>query len=431
MRIHRAGLIAFSVMTLQPVFLSAQNPAQLDVLIGTQLASGLNLGINTSGGLTNWLTQEPPPPAPGDLKMVYPGGQAWCAMFVTFGTPVNPPRPGTDLSGYQTLIVEISGDPGTTIDVGVKDATQPDDGTEAKVTLPVTSNWTTYAIPLSQLPGANLKDIYVLCEFVFAGGPQPQTVRVRAITYTTAPAPNPMSIQSAASYVTSAGANTWVSVFGQSLSSSSSGWTSGDFQQNILPTALDGTGISVNGLPMAISYVSPAQINALIFSDVPAGPAYVSVTSALGSSVPLLVNIQTLLPGLFTLSPPNAKYAAAVAVSDGAYIGPPGVLGAGVETRPAKPGEIIELYGTGFGPTNPPDTPGILLQSALPLANSSQVTVLFGTAPSPEVPFAGLSAPGLYQFNVVVPNVADGDQPLLVNIGNAASQPNVFVTVKN
>src|ERR1019366_5517607 len=96
------------------------------------------------------------------------------------------PRPGQDMSSYQTMIVEIEGDAGTTVQIGIKDATQPDDGTETKVTLPVTSNWTAFAIPLSSFltpVGAHgghvvdLHNIYLPCEFVFAGGPQPQMVK--------------------------------------------------------------------------------------------------------------------------------------------------------------------------------------------------------------------------------------------------------------
>jgi uncharacterized protein (TIGR03437 family) len=220
-----------------------------------------------------------------------------------------------------------------------------------------------------------------------------------------------------------------VSAYGQNLSSGSRGWLTQDFQGNNLPTALDGVGLSVNGQPMAVSYISPGQINALVLSNVAAGPAYISATNTLGVSVPLTVNIQPVLPGLFILSPPNSKYAAAVASSDGAYIAPVGVFGSGVTSRPAKPGEIIELYGTGFGPTNPPDTPGMLVQEPLPLV--SKVQVLFGNTPSPKVYFAGLSASGLYQFNVIVPNIANGDQTVVVTFGSDASESNVFVPISN
>ncbi len=431
MRRQKGTMIALAIVALYPVILSAQNPQQLDVLLGTALASGLDLGINSSGGLTNWLTQEPPPTPPptvGDLKMVCPGGQAWCSMFVTYGKPVDPPRPGVDLSVYQTLMVEIIGDPGTTIDIGIKDALQHDDGSEAKVTLPVTSTWTMYAIPLSRFVGANLKNVYVPCEFVFNGGSQPQTVKVRTIRYTTALAPSLSVAQSAASFLTAVGSNTWISVFGQNLSGSSRPWAGADFIQNVLPTSLDGVQVLLNGRPMAVSYISPGQINALVFSDVPAGPAYLTIANSIATSAPLSVNVQSVFPGLFTLSPPNSKYAAAVAFSDSAFVAPIGTFGSGGNSRPARPGEIIELYGTGFGPTNPAEKPGVLLTVPLPLVTATQV--FFGGVPSPSVSFAGLTASGLYQFNVVVPNVADGDQLVVVKVGNSTSQSNVFVPIK-
>jgi len=180
-----------AVMIFSSAILLAQSPQQLSVLNGTALGSNLALGINTiPGGITNWLTPEPPTiSAPGDLSMVCPGGQSSCFMFITDGPALSGyPRPGIDVSGYATLSVEIEGDAGTTIQVGIKDSTQPDNGSETKVTLPVTANWTTLSIPLAKFTGANLKSIYVLCEFVFAGGPKAQTVRVRNITYA-APGP--------------------------------------------------------------------------------------------------------------------------------------------------------------------------------------------------------------------------------------------------
>lgn len=416
--------------------------AQLGVLTGTQLAPGLDIGINTSGNLTNWLTPEPPPPSPGDLKMVCPAAQQWCAMFITDGPAISTyPRPGLNLSQYQTMIVTIEGDAGTTIQIGMKDATQPDDGTETKVTLPVTSTWTSYAIPLSAFAAPvvahgnyviNLNEIYIPCEFVFAGGSQTQTVKTQAVTFTTAPAPVLTMIQNGASFASGAGANTWISVFGQNLSSAPArGWMSSDFQGDALPTALDGVGLSLNGQPMAVSYVSFGQINALVFSNVAVGTAYISATNAVGVSVPVTVSVQAVFPALFTFSPPNSEYAAAVASSDGAYIAPAGIFGPGVTSRPAKPGETVELYGTGFGLTNPPDTPGMLVQMPLPLANASQVQVLFGETPSQDVSFSGLSESGLYQFNVVVPNVASGNQPVVVKIGSVASQSSVLMPVQN
>ena len=174
--------VILSCLTAPPICAQTQQP--LNILVGTQLASGFDIGINTSGGLTNWLKQEPPPPVPGDMKMVCPAGQSWCAAWVSDGPSLSTyPRPGVDVSMYQTLTVVISGDPGTTVAIGIKDATQPDNGSEAKVTIAVTSNWATHAIPLSSFVGVNLKNVYIPCEFVFTSGSQPQMLKVQSISY--------------------------------------------------------------------------------------------------------------------------------------------------------------------------------------------------------------------------------------------------------
>ena len=64
--------------------LNAQSPVDREVLSGTKLAEGFDMGVNTSGGRTDWLTQEV-----GAMKMAYPAQQSWGAVFVTVGKPNN------------------------------------------------------------------------------------------------------------------------------------------------------------------------------------------------------------------------------------------------------------------------------------------------------------------------------------------------------
>jgi uncharacterized protein (TIGR03437 family) len=59
-----------------------------------------------------------------------------------------------------------------------------------------------------------------------------------------------------------------------------------------------------------------------------------------------------LSPALFTFSQQGGRYAAAVR-ADGAYLAPPNLI-SGLVMVPAKPGDTILLFGTGFGPTIPP-----------------------------------------------------------------------------
>jgi len=44
--------------------------------------------------------------------------------------------------------------------------------------------------------------------------------------------------------------------------------------------------------------------------------------------------------------------------------------------------------------------------------------------------FAGIISPGLYQFNVVLPNVPNGDSAVSVEISGSSSQPNTFLTIQ-
>src|ERR1039457_6398131 len=61
-----------------------------DVLVGSSLTSGFDMGVNSSGGKTDWLKRDF---GQNCLKMSYPYGQSWGAVLVTVGMPKEPPRP--------------------------------------------------------------------------------------------------------------------------------------------------------------------------------------------------------------------------------------------------------------------------------------------------------------------------------------------------
>jgi uncharacterized protein (TIGR03437 family) len=97
-------------------------------------------------------------------------------------------------------------------------------------------------------------------------------------------------------------------------------------------------------------------------------------------------------------------------------------------TSPARPGEIVVLWGTGFGRTTPDIPDGEVVAVPARLVATPVVTIGSVTA---EVLFAGLSASGLYQINVKVPDgVPDGDLPVLVQIDGVRTQDGAFVTVQ-
>ena len=109
------------------------------------------------------------------------------------------------------------------------------------------------------------------------------------------------------------------------------------------------------------------------------------------------------------------------------YLAPTGLI-SGVTSRPARPGEIILLYGTGFGPTNPPVPANHVFSGAAPCANPVTVTIGGQLA---TLQFAGLSAAGLYQLNVVVPNASSGDQAVIATVNGVPTTQNVFIAVQD
>jgi len=86
------------------------------------------------------------------------------------------------------------------------------------------------------------------------------------------------------------------------------------------------------------------------------------------------------------------------------------------------------MYGVGFGPVMPPTNAGQIVANSNQLATSLQI--LFGRPRN--LSYYGL-APGfvgLYQFNVVVPAVADNDLvPLTINLGGAPASQTLFTAV--
>jgi uncharacterized protein (TIGR03437 family) len=228
-----------------------------------------------------------------------------------------------------------------------------------------------------------------------------------------------------ASFLPGIAPGAWITIKGANLSTTTRSWTGSDFSGSTnLPTRLDGVSVTVNGKSAYVYFISPTQVNVLSPAETTQGSVPVQVTTAQGVSNVVSVDESALSPALFTFSPQGGKYVAAVR-ADGVYIGPPNLI-SGLATVPAKPGDTVLLFGTGFGPTTPPSPIGQLINPA-PLANP--VTVRIGGVAA-ITQFAGIVSPGEYQFNVVVPNVPDGDNPVSIEIGGSSSQSNAFLTIR-
>src|SRR6266542_178479 len=83
-------------------------------------------------------------------------------------------------------------------------------------------------------------------------------------------------------------------------------------------------------------------------------------------------------------------------------------------SRPAQPGETLMLFGTGFGPATPEVPAGQIVSGAAPIADPTLLHVYIGGVLA-NVQFAGIVAAGEYQFNVVIPDLSDGDQLIVAD----------------
>lgn len=235
-------------------------------------------------------------------------------------------------------------------------------------------------------------------------------------------------IVNGASFLAGIASGSWMTIRGTNLSPTTRIWTGTDFQGNQLPVSLDGVSVKVNNRDALVYYISPTQINALAPSDAATSPVSVTVTNWLGTSLAVQASYQQYAPGFFAFDPANRIYPAAVH-PDGTFVGRVGLFGSAVATVPARPGGRISLYGTGFGVTNPAADPAVILPGAAPLITPNTLRILVNNVAA-TIEFAGMVSNGLYQFNIMVPEVPDGDQTLIAEIGGVRSQSTLRLTVQ-
>jgi len=232
--------------------------------------------------------------------------------------------------------------------------------------------------------------------------------------------PNITGVVNGASFVPQFVAGSWVTIQGTNLSATARPWGASDFVNGALPIQLDDVSATINGKAAYIYYISSKQLNILAPDDAATGPVAVQVTNSEGVSNTFTANKVGLSPALFLFTSP---YPAAVH-ADGTYVGPPQLI-AGATTTPAKPNEIIMLYGTAFGASNPIIATGFVFTNPAPLAES--VTATVGGMPADVQGF--LVSPGLYQFNLTVPNLPAGDAALAITIGGLSTPDGLMLTV--
>ena len=223
--------------------------------------------------------------------------------------------------------------------------------------------------------------------------------RIRVLTPSVLPSINTKGVVPVFSSVPFIQAGSWVSLYGTNLSGATFVW-SGDF-----PTSLGGVSVTVNGNPAYLWLVSPIQINLQAPDDTTTGLVSVVVNTP-GGTAASTVTLAPYGPSFSLLG--DGKHVAGVIATpkgNGLYgggtydlVGPSGAFS--FNTRPVKPGEVLVLYGVGFGPTTPSVPAGQVFAGAASTTKPGTITIGRVNA---DVAFAGITEAGLYQINVTVP----------------------------
>ena len=203
---------------------------------------------------------------------------------------------------------------------------------------------------------------------------------------------------------------TFIEIYGSNLAANSRSWNGADFNGVNAPTSLDGTTVTIGGQSAFVGYINPGQVNVLVPSNVATGVQQITVTAATGTSAayPVIVNPTAagmLAPGYLNIG--GAQYLGALFPDFQTFVAPPGAV-SGYASRRAKPGDVIIIFGVGFGPVTPNIPAGQIAQGNSTLTLPLQI--YFGSTLA-TLQYSGLAPgeTGVYQFNVVVPNVPASD----------------------
>ncbi len=234
--------------------------------------------------------------------------------------------------------------------------------------------------------------------------------------------------------------NSLISVFGQdfapqgTLESTPRLDAEGKIAANLAAVCLE-----IDGKRAPLSAVAPTQINAQVPHDLTLGQARVAAIRGCGTeeerrSPAATVAAAAVSPAFFNfLNNPDGRNPLAALHGEGPDLaGAPGLV-PGVTFTPVEPGEVVSLFGTGFGATEPPLEAGRIARYPLHLAN--EVSFTFGGVAVPpwDVFYAGAASccAGLYRFSVrVPPGLPDGAAPVIATVRGVSTPEGPFLTVR-
>ena len=183
---------------------------------------------------------------------------------------------------------------------------------------------------------------------------------------------------------------------------------------NPMPKQLAGVKLRIGGVEAPLYFVSRSQINFVVPVATASGKQTVEVLSGGAVVAKGSVNVYDFGPGLAS-SDNSATRQGIIQNQDYSING---------EQSRARRGEIIQIYATGCGATNPPVQDGIPPAAPAPTVAKVQAYVSVVEA---VVQYAGAHTlfPGICQVNVQVPDqrFITGQVPVFITVNGIASNP--------
>ena len=254
-------------------------------------------------------------------------------------------------------------------------------------------------------------------------------------------APLVRTVVNGASFEQNFSSNAMITVYGSGFTQAGPRIAAlGDFENGSFPTVLSCVAVEMMGpgqeqyTRLPITYVDQGQINAQAPRFMGIGPVLLRAIinpdrgDAFTSAISTFNTLQTFSPAFFLLANTNSI---AARFPDGRLVADPAVVKNGTK---AKPGDIIMLYGTGFGDTQHPLLAGQVDSGINSITNQLVITMAGLVLGSHNVLYAGLAPQtisGLYQFNLRIPtNVPSGDIEVVITIGGRRTQMGTTIPIQ-
>jgi len=208
-----------------------------------------------------------------------------------------------------------------------------------------------------------------------------------------------------------------VAIFGMNLTNGTSCLAPSCFpslgSDGKLNTTMTGAQVTINGISAPILYSSPSQVGVQIPFELTGTLASVQVSVGEQASLPKVVSVSAVSPGIFSLTP-DGKGAGAIQHMDGSPV---------TIQSPAHAGELVILYANGLGQVTPSVPTGATPTSASVTLAPTTVNI-DSVAVIPD--FAGMAGccAGLNQVNFRIPASTRSGPDIPVTLSIAGVQSN-------